>query len=50
MVFKNMGFYTPTENPCAMMRENIKTKSCEYISGFLQIKLSINKVQVIHYI
>ena len=26
-----MGFYPPTENPCVMMRENFKTKSCEYI-------------------
>ena len=26
-----MGFYPPTENPNVMMRENIKTKSCEYI-------------------
>ena len=26
-----MGFYSPTENPNVMMRENIKTKSSEYI-------------------
>ena len=26
-----MGFYLPTENPCVMMRENVKTRSCEYI-------------------
>ena len=26
-----MGFYPTTENPCDMMRENQKTKSCEYI-------------------
>ena len=26
-----MGFYPPTENPCVRMRENLKTKSCEYI-------------------
>ena len=26
-----MGFYPPTENPCVMMRENLKTKCCEYI-------------------
>ena len=26
-----MGFYPPTENPCVMMRDNLKTKSSEYI-------------------
>ena len=26
-----MGFYPTTENPCVMMRENHKTKSCECI-------------------
>ena len=26
-----MGFYPPTENPCVMMRENLKTKCCEHI-------------------
>ena len=26
-----MGFYHTTENPCVMMRENHKTKSCECI-------------------
>ena len=26
-----MGFYVTTENPNVMMRENHKTKSCEYI-------------------
>ena len=26
-----MGFYHTTENPCIMMRENHKTKSCECI-------------------
>ena len=26
-----MGFYPPTENPCAIMRENLKAKSSEYI-------------------
>ena len=26
-----MGFYPPTENPYVMMRENLKTKSSEYI-------------------
>ena len=26
-----MGFYPTTENPCVMIRENLKTKSCEYI-------------------
>ena len=26
-----MGYYPPTENPNVMMRENHKTKSCEYI-------------------
>ena len=31
MEFNNMGFYPPTENQCVMMRENLKTKSSEYI-------------------
>ena len=26
-----MGFYPTTENPCVMIRENLKRKSCEYI-------------------
>ena len=26
-----MSFYPPTENPCVMMRENLKTKCSEYI-------------------
>ena len=26
---QHMGFYPTTENPCVMMRENDKTKSCE---------------------
>ena len=26
-----MGFYSPTENPSVMMRENLNTKSSEYI-------------------
>ena len=30
-IIQNMGFYPPTENPCVMMRENLKTKCCEYI-------------------
>ena len=30
-IFQHMGFYPPTENPNVMMRENLKTKSCEYI-------------------
>ena len=30
-ILQHMGFYSPTENPNVMMRENIKTKSCEYI-------------------
>ena len=25
------GFYPTKENPCVMMKENHKTKSCEYI-------------------
>ena len=29
-----MGFYRPTENPCVMMRENLKTKCCEYIAVY----------------
>ena len=30
-ILQHMGFYHTTENPCVMMRENHKTKSCEYI-------------------
>ena len=30
-IIQNMGFYPPTENPCVMMRENLKTKCFEYI-------------------
>ena len=26
-----MGFYSPTKNPCVMMRENLKMQSSEYI-------------------
>ena len=29
-----MGFYPPAENLCVMMRENIKTKSSEYIVNY----------------
>ena len=29
--YKNMGFYPPAAIPCVMMRENLKTKCCEYI-------------------
>ena len=28
---QHMGFYPPTKNPNVMMKENLKTKSCEYI-------------------
>ena len=30
-ILKHMGFYHITENPCVMMRENHKPKSCECI-------------------
>ena len=30
-ILQHMGFYPTTENPCVMMRENRKTKSCECI-------------------
>ena len=30
-ISQNMGLCPPTENPCVMMRENLKTKSSEYI-------------------
>ena len=30
-ILQHMGFYHTTENPCVMMRENHKTKSCECI-------------------
>ena len=33
-IIQNMGFYPPTENPCVMVRENIKTKCCEYIAVY----------------
>ena len=26
-----MGFCPPTQNPCVMMRQNLKTKACQYI-------------------
>ena len=29
-ILQHMGFHPMTENPCVMMRENQKTKSCEY--------------------
>ena len=30
-ILQHMGFYPPTENPCVMMRENLKTDSSKYI-------------------
>ena len=30
-ILQHMGFYSPTENPCVTMRENLKTQSSEYI-------------------
>ena len=30
-----MGFHTTKANPCVMMRENLKTKSLEYIVVYL---------------
>ena len=30
-LLQNMGFYPPRENPCVLMRENLKTKCSEYI-------------------
>ena len=30
-ILQPMSFYPTTENPCVMMRENHKTKSCECI-------------------
>ena len=30
-ILQHIGFYPITENACVMMRENQKTKSCEYI-------------------
>ena len=32
-----MGFSPPTENSCVMMRENLKTKCCEYIVVYQDI-------------
>ena len=29
-ILQNMGFYPASENPCVMMRDNLKTKSSEY--------------------
>ena len=31
-ILQHMGFYTTTENPNVMMRENHNTQSCEYIT------------------
>ena len=31
VILQHMGFYSPTENPCVMMRENLKTQCSEYI-------------------
>ena len=28
-IIQNMGFHPTKENPCVMMRDNLKTKSCE---------------------
>ena len=33
-IIQNMGFYPPTETPCVKMRENLKTKCCEYIAVY----------------
>ena len=33
-ISQNKGFYPPPENPCVMMRENLKTKHCEYIAVY----------------
>ena len=30
-ILQHMGFYSPTENPNVMMRENHNAQSCEYI-------------------
>ena len=30
-ILQHMGFYHPTKNPNVLRRENLKTKSCEYI-------------------
>ena len=30
-ILQHMGFYSPTENPNVMMREDHNTQSCEYI-------------------
>ena len=30
-ILQHMHFYPTTENPCVMMRENVKTKSSEYM-------------------
>ena len=39
-ILQHMGFNHTAENPCVMMRENQKTKSCEYIILY-QDELSI---------
>ena len=31
-IIQNMGFHPTTANSCVMMRENLKTKCCEYIA------------------
>ena len=34
-IIQDMGFHPTKTNPCVMMRENLKTNSCEYIPIYL---------------
>ena len=34
-IIQNMGFHPTKANPCVMMRENLKTNSCEYFAVYM---------------
>ena len=34
-IIQNMAFHSTKANPCVMMRETLKTKSCEYIAVYM---------------
>ena len=34
-MMQNIGFHPTKANPCVMMRENLKTNSCEYIAVYV---------------
>ena len=41
-----MGFYPTTENPSVMMRENHKTKSCEYIELSIRMNCLLHQLHL----